>query len=194
MKALIISLSFVLLFPSLCLSGDSKVYTDADLGQYRSDDTEGIWEYNQEVLQEIDQKEGEVKRRERCEKLLHPETLPKGKGFASALMGIAEGNNQLNAYYDCLAGVKRKVVGQSSPKKHSKTCSSDYDCGIGYACVKEPYNFSGICMQTVNKFGGPTYDLPRLDSVNIKSKGECRFDTDCPIGFHCDFKYKACVQ
>jgi len=113
-KTVVICSSLVLLISVPVFAGESKVYTDTDLEQYQTGNEEETWEYNQEVLQDILQKETESnadeKRRKRCEKLLHPETLPKGKGFASALMGIAEGKSQLNAYNDCLAGVQRKPV------------------------------------------------------------------------------------
>jgi hypothetical protein len=30
-------------------------------------------------------------------------------------------------------------------------CNSDYSCGVGYACVKEPYKTRGECMKTVDE-------------------------------------------
>lgn len=73
-------------------------------------------------------------------------------------------------------------------------CMSDFDCGIGKRCVKAPYNTNGVCMQSVDSYGTPQYNLPSLDSMNIKTKGECNFDVDCPIGFYCDGAYKVCVK
>jgi hypothetical protein len=75
-------------------------------------------------------------------------------------------------------------------------CSSDFDCGIGYKCVKPPFESYGTCMKKVDEYGLPTLDLPSLDSVgpNMNISGDCDFDTDCPIGFRCDRKYKACVR
>ncbi len=86
------------------------------------------------------------------------------------------------------------IYRSSLSDRQSKNCSADVDCGIGYACVKQPYNLSGICMRTVNEFGNPTYSLPSLDRGHIKSEGDCQWDTDCPIGFRCDLKYKTCVK
>ena len=76
------------------------------------------------------------------------------------------------------------------------SCYSDFNCGIGYRCVKAPLQSYGTCMKKVDEYGIPTYDLPRLDSVgpNINIEGDCDFDTDCPIGFRCHRKYKACVK
>lgn len=75
-------------------------------------------------------------------------------------------------------------------------CNSDFECGIGYRCVKAPLQSSGTCMKSVDEYGTPTYDLPSTDSVgpNMKIEGDCDFDTDCPIGFRCHQKYKACVK
>ena len=46
-------------------------------------------------------------------------------------------------------------------------------------------------MKSIDEFG---YDLPRLDSINLRYEGDCDFDTDCPIGFYCHGKYKFCVK
>lgn len=75
-------------------------------------------------------------------------------------------------------------------------CSSDFDCGMGYKCIKAPLQSSGSCMKSVDEYGAPTYDLPRTDSVgpNMNIEGDCDFDTDCPIGFRCHRKYKVCVK
>ncbi len=73
-------------------------------------------------------------------------------------------------------------------------CFSDFDCGIGYRCVKAPFHTSGVCMKSVDEFGLQQYDLPRLDSVNPRYEGDCDFDLDCPIGFYCHRKYKVCVK
>lgn len=75
-------------------------------------------------------------------------------------------------------------------------CYSDFDCGIGYRCVKAPLQSYGTCMKEVDEYGTPTYEMPSLDSVgpNMNIKGDCDFDTDCPIGFRCHRKYKTCVK
>ena len=76
------------------------------------------------------------------------------------------------------------------------SCSSDFDCGMGYRCVKAPLQSYGSCMKEVDEYGTPTYELPRLNSVgpNMNIEGDCDFDTDCPIGFRCHRKYKTCVK
>lgn len=75
-------------------------------------------------------------------------------------------------------------------------CSSDYDCGIGNSCVKELYSSDGICMKNVDEFGTPEYSLPDPNSIgpNMDDEGGCTFDTDCPVGFECNSKYKICVK
>ncbi|GFO67505.1 hypothetical protein GMLC_10840 [Geomonas limicola] len=73
-------------------------------------------------------------------------------------------------------------------------CSSDFACGTGYSCVKEPFKSSGVCMKSVSPQGLPAYNTPRPESIFIPTQGQCRFNTDCPIGFRCDDKYKTCVK
>jgi hypothetical protein len=73
-------------------------------------------------------------------------------------------------------------------------CYSDFDCGIGYKCVKSMYSVSGICMRSVDEFGTPKYNMPSTDSIYPKTKAGCTFDTDCPIGFRCDSYYNECVR
>jgi hypothetical protein len=78
----------------------------------------------------------------------------------------------------------------------TKSCSSDYNCGVGYTCVKANYASSGFCAQSVNSFGTPTFDLPKMESVLVKmpSAADCNFDTDCPIGFRCNVRSGACLR
>lgn len=83
---------------------------------------------------------------------------------------------------------------EKSTKDISGGCSSDFSCGRGYKCVKAPHEIDGVCMKSVDEYGIQKYDSPRSGSSGIKSKGDCTFNSDCPIGFHCDAKYKACVK
>ncbi|MGQ9608547.1 MAG: hypothetical protein ACUVWN_04565 [bacterium] len=76
----------------------------------------------------------------------------------------------------------------------AQCCFSDFDCGIGYKCVKAPFGMYGKCMKPVDEFGLPRFHLPDPDSMQTPLEGECDFDTDCPIGFYCDRKYKVCVK
>lgn len=74
-------------------------------------------------------------------------------------------------------------------------CSSDYSCGVGYICVKEPYKTRGECMKAVDEYGIQTFELPRERSIGPKISGEgCTFVTDCPIGFKCDRDLEVCVK
>jgi hypothetical protein len=78
----------------------------------------------------------------------------------------------------------------------AKSCSSDYSCSYGQSCVKEIYSSSGVCMNNVNKYGTKTFSPPKSSSFGYKSESDaqCRFDTDCPIGFDCDRRTRACVR
>lgn len=77
-----------------------------------------------------------------------------------------------------------------------KQCTSDFSCGIGHTCVKAPLKSTGICMKSVNQYGTRQYNTPNTDSigVNLNLDGQCSFNTDCPVGFRCDSKLKACVK
>jgi len=73
-------------------------------------------------------------------------------------------------------------------------CYSDFDCGMGYKCVKAPFNSEGTCMKNVNSFGVQQFNMPSINSIGPKMNSGCEFDTDCPIGFRCDRNYKECVR
>ena len=73
-------------------------------------------------------------------------------------------------------------------------CYSDLDCGIGYKCVKAPYNSEGTCMKSVDDYGIQQFNSPSINSIGPKTESGCEFDTDCPIGFRCDPYYKECVK
>ena len=84
------------------------------------------------------------------------------------------------------------LIGTSSV--YAKSCYSDFNCGMGAACVKEPFKNRGVCMKTTNNFGVRTYNAPSTNSLGTKTSGSCTFNTDCPIGFKCDRRYKECVK
>ena len=87
------------------------------------------------------------------------------------------------------------LVMMSANLAHAKSCSSDFSCSFGEVCVKEPYKTRGTCMTAVNEYGMKTYQKPRTSSIySGDANGQCRFSTDCPIGFKCDRRLKACVQ
>jgi len=77
---------------------------------------------------------------------------------------------------------------------YAKSCSSDFSWGMGSACVKEPFKNRGVCMKTTNNYGVRTYNTPSTNSLGTKSSGSCSFNTECPIGFKCDRRYKECVK
>jgi len=74
-------------------------------------------------------------------------------------------------------------------------CSSDYSCGIGFKCVKEQFTSNGVCMKAVNEYGTQSYSSPNPNSIGVNlDDHQCTSDTDCPIGFRCDSKYKTCIK
>ena len=48
-------------------------------------------------------------------------------------------------------------------------------------------------MNTVDEHGVRTYES-RSEDNNPNLDGECKFSTDCPIGFECDRRYKVCMK
>ena len=87
------------------------------------------------------------------------------------------------------------MVFASTETVYAKSCSSDFSCGIGQTCVKAPYKTRGTCMKTVNRYGIQKYNMPSTRSVGPNmSGGQCTFNTDCPIGFKCNRRLKACIK
>ncbi|MBL1258983.1 MAG: hypothetical protein COB33_000445 [Thiotrichaceae bacterium] len=78
----------------------------------------------------------------------------------------------------------------------SFACSSDYSCRAGYSCVKAPSKSRGVCMKPVDEYGTRKYKQPDEGSIgpNFDLDGQCGFNTDCPIGFRCDRRLKACIK
>lgn len=86
-------------------------------------------------------------------------------------------------------------LGSVSSESFARGCSSDFSCGSGQVCVKAPFKIRGECMKSVNEYGVQTYKRPRTSSVYAgDSEGQCRFNTDCPIGFKCERRLKACIK
>jgi len=83
----------------------------------------------------------------------------------------------------------------SSGLSSSSGCTSDLSCGVGSKCVKEPYDYRGVCMKSVDRYGIQKLTMPSSDGIGPRyNDGGCRFLTDCPIGFKCDRNYKVCVN
>ncbi len=85
--------------------------------------------------------------------------------------------------------------GNRSKSYNSNSCTSDFNCGTGYSCVKKLYSNDGVCLKSVDSYGMQIYNSPSADSIGVRtSKDRCNFDTDCPVRFRCDANLKACVQ
>lgn len=78
----------------------------------------------------------------------------------------------------------------------AEECYSDYNCGIGYRCIKNFGETKGVCMKEYNEYNTPTYNLPRPDSVGPRgyNRAECHYDAECPYGSYCDDEYKVCIK
>lgn len=78
----------------------------------------------------------------------------------------------------------------------SKTCTSDFTCGVGYTCVKKQFASSGFCAKSVDEMGVQTFETPSTDSVGPKlpERTDCQYVTDCPVGFRCDLATGACLK
>lgn len=77
-----------------------------------------------------------------------------------------------------------------------RSCRAATDCPnfMTYRCVKAPLQFEGVCLRNVNEFGNQQFQTPRASDYNISIQPECRFSTQCPVGFRCDPELKACVR
>lgn len=78
--------------------------------------------------------------------------------------------------------IKKKLMGVlvfmviiiiSIPVLAWSDCRSNFDCGIGYMFVKEPYKIYGVCMRVVDKYGIPQYNLPRPESIGPRYEVDC---------------------
>lgn len=76
------------------------------------------------------------------------------------------------------------------------SCRSNYDCpnSTSYRCVKAPLQFEGVCLKLVNEYGTQQFQVPSSSNIGMSNRPQCNFTTDCPIGFRCDTKLKACVK
>jgi len=73
-------------------------------------------------------------------------------------------------------------------------CTSDFNCGYGFTCVKALYKSHGVCMKAVDSYGAPDMSGPSMHSIGVKTMPMCYFNTDCPVGFWCDANLKACIK
>lgn len=111
--------------------------------------------------------------------------------FASAVSAAAQA---MAASRQSTAATPPMIYG-GAPRA-AGACTSDFSCGIGWRCVKNNFAGHGFCARAVDAYGGPTFELPRTESVMIKvpDDADCTFDTDCPVGFRCDAKSGACLR
>jgi hypothetical protein len=100
------------------------------------------------------------------------------RGLAKKMQSGAAG---LNAYAQTL---QESSLAAGSYGSGLKECNSDYVCGTGFICVKEPGRFQGVCDRRLNAYGAPSFDAPRLDSFGPGWR-QCFSIAECPVGFSC---------
>lgn len=113
--------------------------------------------------------------------------------WAAALQGLGQGLQSAAASTSSSGG--SPTASASSGPGGSAGCTSDFSCGVGNKCVNNYYTSTGVCMKAVNAYGGPSYELPDLDSVgpNMPSKKSCTLGA-CPAGFRCDLNSGVCIR
>ena len=70
----------------------------------------------------------------------------------------------------------------------AESCTSDFSCGVGEMCAKEPYKITGTCVRKVDKYGATDYlSGPSTDSVGVgtEDSGTCMLSSECPAGYTC---------
>lgn len=111
---------------------------------------------------------------------------PSAKAGNPFLEGAAIGANAVDEGFGS-AGCQRRRGYDHYPTtyEHKNTCSNDYDCEYGSACVKEQYRAEGFCAKKVNAVGVPTFTPPDPSSTLPGGPGNCAWDTDCAPTFKC---------
>ena len=100
----------------------------------------------------------------------------------AAFQGFADGWNAAQSN----SGAPVSASTSPSPQSSSaKSCTSDFACGVGEACVKNQFESMGTCARTVDRNGVQTFTPPNSASVGPGNPDQCSFNTDCPAGFRC---------
>jgi hypothetical protein len=112
--------------------------------------------------------------------------------FAIAMAALAEGYQRAQQAQSHQTHRSPVALSENKPR----VCSSDFSCGMGFRCVKDNFASAGFCARAVNEFGLQTFELPDMNSVLLKlpSDSDCKFVTDCPIGFRCDVSSGVCLR
>jgi len=114
---------------------------------------------------------------------------PEGSSYDAQILAPAA------AFASGFAAARYPQQSTPTPVHRPPACTSDFSCGIGYTCVKNRYEWSGVCAKAVDSFGVPTFKTPDLDSVgpNTGDDPDCMRD-GCPIGFRCDARSGFCLK
>ncbi len=123
-----------------------------------------------------------------------------GAALEGAAAGLEDANNRPYSTYSPPAnsGSTSRSAQPNVPAPSKiyapPACSSDFECGYGKKCAKPMYQSTGTCLQVVNEHGVPGSQLSPPGGEGVRTTPSCRYNTDCPIGFRCDDKLKACVR
>lgn len=98
----------------------------------------------------------------------------------AAFQGFADGWNATQASSPAVRSAET-TQRSSGPK----SCTGDFSCGIGAACVKNQFESTGTCAKTVDQNGVQTFGPADPASVGVGHPNQCSFNTDCTPGFHC---------
>lgn len=89
----------------------------------------------------------------------------------------------------------RKPLPQNRSAPAGASCDNDFECGVGYACIKAPLQTNGSCYRAEQGYGVPSTYTPQVESIgpNLNTQGQCPA-TPCAPGYRCEVAIGACVR
>jgi hypothetical protein len=179
-------------FDELCKSGRCESFLQTELRALRASNRQATEDYSyriqvineareaqaKHVLDELDAELSSISTWTQ-ERLDEAESQRAGlRGLTKVMKTAAAG---LSAYAQTLqsASLRAGAYGVGMP-----VCNSDYACGQGYLCLKEPNELQGVCDRRFDALGVPSFSPPRPDSLEPGQR-QCFTVDDCAAGFNC---------
>jgi hypothetical protein len=103
-----------------------------------------------------------------------------------AMAAVSTGCESRQSNPDVIGPPEARRVARSTQTPSERRCMNDYTCRYGEHCIKPINSLDGFCATVVNEFGSPTQSPPRPGSLLPGGATECRFLSDCPVGFRCN--------